>query len=155
MGNYTSRANFERNCEKKTNLRKELGYPPIEFVHSRSDHGIAVPKEHYAFPQKDIKSVSFKYGKYPGKMRLFAVGTFFCDLDLSKENLLEDIGGRLLLERCRFHEAWIKDSLGILVPSDFTFEFFSDNEEIPNDPQMFADGSNEVRYGGGMIGLKD
>ncbi len=75
------------------------------------------------------------------------------ELDLTKENLLHNVGGRLLLGRCYdCCEAHLFDSLGILKPSDFTFEYFADDETIPDEPQIAVDG-REIIYKCGLIGM--
>jgi len=133
MGNSSSNVLKER-----LKKREELGYPPIGEY------------EEHTIPQKNLKSISFKYGKYPGVIAL-GVGGVYMELDLTKENLLHNVGGRLLLERCHC-AAYLFDSLGILKPSDFTFEYFADDEMIPDEPQIAVDG-REIVYKGGLIGM--
>lgn len=136
-----SHATF-RGVRMKTDVRrKKLGFPPIEgTVGSFLDF------------KGDVKGLYLKHGWYPfpAKIQLFGGGQFIGDLDyINDKNLLKKVGGQILATRCKHHGFKIKDTFGILTPSDFIIEYFSE-DETRNEKQTTSEGLC-INYDGNMV----
>ena len=113
--------------------RKDAGYPcreTYDVVYTGRPLNTWIIKKYFTLGYRNIKGIYLK-NKYPGIINLVVGGQVVQPplYNMSRDgNLLDTIGGKLLLGLNKFHEAWLFDSLGILMQDDIIIEYHNEVE---------------------------